>query len=63
MGGYSFGGVVAFEMARQVQQAGQSVERLFLVDAYAPGAPVTRALSRWTEDGFLMQAVANLLGV
>ncbi len=37
LGGASFGGLVAFEMARQLQQAGESVKLLFMIDSPAPG--------------------------
>src|SRR5262249_55780928 len=36
LGGLSFGGLVAFEMARQLQQRGQSVALLALIDTWAP---------------------------
>ncbi len=35
LGGYCFGGVVAFEMARQLQGLGQSVARLVVFEGYA----------------------------
>ena len=38
LGGYSFGGVVAFEMARQLRGAGQEVGLLALLDTAAPHA-------------------------
>jgi len=34
--GYSFGGVVAFEMAQQLAQAGDDVPMLSVIDTYAP---------------------------
>jgi thioesterase domain-containing protein/acyl carrier protein len=37
IGGFCFGGVVAFEMAQQFRRAGESVEALVLLDAFAPG--------------------------
>lgn len=37
VGGYSFGGVVAFEMARQLHAAGQRVGILAIFDTEAPG--------------------------
>ena len=37
LGGWSFGGRVAFEMARQLEAAGQAVEPLVLIDAHAGG--------------------------
>ncbi|MEW5927747.1 MAG: non-ribosomal peptide synthase/polyketide synthase [Gemmatimonadota bacterium] len=36
LGGWSMGGVVAFEMARQLEAAGETVERLVLVDSQVP---------------------------
>jgi len=36
LGGWSMGGVIAFEMARQLRERGQDVALLALVDAYAP---------------------------
>ncbi|MGW0393835.1 amino acid adenylation domain-containing protein [Streptomyces sp. NPDC003042] len=38
--GYSFGARVAFETAHQLEQAGETVENLFLI---APGSPAVRA--------------------
>jgi amino acid adenylation domain-containing protein len=38
LGGWSMGGVVAFEMARQLERAGEIVDPLVLIDSYAPGA-------------------------
>ena len=35
LGGYSFGGLVAFEMARQLKEQGQEVSLLALLDCYA----------------------------
>jgi thioesterase domain-containing protein/acyl carrier protein len=49
LGGYSYGGLVAFEMACLLERAGEHVELLVVVDAPAPGsAPdlVTRAGAR-----------------
>ncbi|MGW7328105.1 beta-ketoacyl synthase N-terminal-like domain-containing protein [Streptomyces sp. NPDC054840] len=36
LGGYSFGGNVAFEMAVQLQQAGEEVEQLIMLDTHVP---------------------------
>ena len=38
LGGYSMGGVVAFEMARQLQAQGESVAPLAILDAWSPGS-------------------------
>jgi amino acid adenylation domain-containing protein len=37
LGGWSLGGVIAFEMARQFQAQGETVNQLFLLDSVAPG--------------------------
>ncbi|MHC5675049.1 non-ribosomal peptide synthetase [Nostoc sp.] len=37
LGGYSFGGIVAFEMARQLQEQGEEVGILAIVDSCRPG--------------------------
>jgi pimeloyl-ACP methyl ester carboxylesterase len=39
LSGYSFGGTVAFEMARLLQRLGLEVGLLFLVDSLSPGTP------------------------
>jgi amino acid adenylation domain-containing protein len=39
LGGYSFGGTVAFEMARQLVAGGEAVGLLALFDTYGPGYP------------------------
>lgn len=36
LGGWSMGGVVAYEMAQQLQSSGQTVENLTLIDSYTP---------------------------
>jgi thioesterase domain-containing protein len=47
LGGFCNGGVLAFEMARQLQSQGESVETLLLVDSRALNAPLRyRLLSR-----------------
>jgi thioesterase domain-containing protein/acyl carrier protein len=40
LGGHSFGGLVAFEMARQLQQTGERVALLALMDAILPDSAV-----------------------
>jgi acetoacetyl-CoA synthetase len=40
LAGYSLGGSIVYEMARQLQAAGESVPTLILLDHYAPGHPV-----------------------
>ena len=40
LGGHSFGGHVAYEMARILHERGETVEFVALLDTYAPGYPV-----------------------
>jgi thioesterase domain-containing protein len=42
LGGYCFGGVIAFEMAQQLRDQGEVVERLVLVDTSLRNAPLLR---------------------
>lgn len=42
LGGYSFGGLVAFEMAHQLLQRGEEVGFLGLIDTHGPGYPQLR---------------------
>ncbi|RKI15222.1 non-ribosomal peptide synthetase [Corallococcus sp. AB030] len=37
LGGWSLGGVIAYEMARRLREAGEAVDLLALIDAHAPG--------------------------
>ena len=45
LGGYSFGGIVALEMARQLCALGEPIGLLALIDCHGPGYPsrVSRA--------------------
>ncbi len=52
LGGWSFGGLIAFEMAQQLLRAGESVAQLFLLDCSVP--VITEAMSRIGPD--LMRA-------
>lgn len=47
LGGYSFGGYVAFEMARQLQAQGEKVALLALFDAELEGRDVRRVPLSW----------------
>ena len=39
LAGYSFGGAIAFEMARQCRARGKTVAFLFMLDSLSPGTP------------------------
>ena len=47
--GYSSGGVVGFEMARQLERGGQSQVRLFLIDTYHPRhvLSISQRMAKW----------------
>ncbi len=64
LGGWSFGGVIAFEMARQLQAAGQAVGLLSLFDTYSR-VPVrstrpTRLRFIWQRLQFHVGALSRL---
>ena len=42
LGGYSFGGIVAYEMARQLKEAGINTTRVLLFDSPNPASPIRR---------------------
>jgi amino acid adenylation domain-containing protein len=48
IGGWSMGGIVAYEMARQLEAQGETVELLVVIDASAP--------ARWTGEAELTDA-------
>jgi thioesterase domain-containing protein len=49
VGGYSGGGIVAYEMVRQLQAAGEQVERLVLFDSPLPGEAALPVRTQWIE--------------
>ncbi|MBG1268288.1 thioesterase domain-containing protein [Nostoc sp. WHI] len=64
LGGHSFGGVIAFEMAQQLSSQGQHIALLALFDSHVPGAmkkiPIANRLSyKWNQ--FLKIGPAYLL--
>jgi pimeloyl-ACP methyl ester carboxylesterase len=56
VGGYCFGGTVAFEMACQLEARGEKVERLILINAWPS---VAEHRMRWTSDA-LARFAGNL---
>ena len=56
LGGWSFGGLVAFEMARQLKEQGQDVPLLVVVDA---GAPAFLRKAIQADDAVLLTILAN----
>jgi acyl transferase domain-containing protein/thioesterase domain-containing protein/SAM-dependent methyltransferase len=62
LGGYSAGGAIAFEMARQLEQAGRPVARLLLLDANAPGNDAVAAMQEGFGPGYVHLVAGNWLG-
>jgi amino acid adenylation domain-containing protein len=62
LAGWSFGGVVAWEMARQLRGAGQEVEMLALLDTTSLGMDESRLDPRDTAD-VVWNTVAGLAGM
>ncbi len=67
IGGYSFGGVVAYEMCRQLTAQGKNVEKLILIDSFMPNTDTFNAIdiSNVEVDNFDVMAlllVANNFG-
>ncbi len=58
LGGHCFGGIVAYEMARQLVAQGQHVGRLIMFETPAPGYP--KVLRHWKL--YVRQAMAVLKG-
>ncbi len=57
LGGWSFGGLVAFEMAQQLEKAGHQVGLLAVLDTLAPVA--TNQPSLWQGGKFLLTTAAS----
>ena len=61
LGGWSFGGVVAFEMARQMRQRGRPVALVALLDSWAPGVVPLIAATR--EDDIVRLYLRDQAGL
>jgi thioesterase domain-containing protein/acyl carrier protein len=61
LGGWSLGGVVAFEMARQIEEQGDNVDLLVLMDARNP--VLDRDLHREADDLAQLEGFALQIGV
>jgi thioesterase domain-containing protein len=61
LAGWSFGGFVAFEIARQLFKARQEVLLLALLDTSAPNS--TRQFSHVADDAFLLYVIASEIGL
>ncbi|HEY9781103.1 MAG TPA: amino acid adenylation domain-containing protein [Leptolyngbyaceae cyanobacterium] len=57
LGGWSFGGLVAFEMAQQLHRAGEQVSLLAILDARSPTS--SNGISGWDGLKFLLTTVTR----
>ncbi|OZM70810.1 hypothetical protein CFN78_23090 [Amycolatopsis antarctica] len=56
VGGYSFGGLVAYEIGRRLREAGEEVAEIVLIDSYLPTSG--QDLPVWDENAALGELVA-----
>ncbi|MBA2710961.1 MAG: KR domain-containing protein [Tatlockia sp.] len=61
LGGYSFGGTIAFEIAQQLFEQGQLVSHIVLLDSYAPGSQILKEAYQATNYNLRMLITANAL--
>ena len=61
LGGWSFGGLVAFEMAQQLHAQGHEVSLLALFDSYVPGTLGPSA--EIDDDALLVQFISDISGL
>ncbi|MCF6524504.1 SDR family NAD(P)-dependent oxidoreductase [Streptomyces sp. JJ36] len=64
LGGASFGGILAFEMARQLTEAGEEVSHLYLVDALLPGTSAwngvdNTVITEENQDAVTLMLIGN----
>jgi len=72
LGGWSLGGVIAYEMSRQLEAAGETIAALILLDSFAPtearrqrtSAQVAQSagddeIPRWAMDAALREVLVN----
>lgn len=60
LGGFSFGGLVAYELARLMRERGDEVELLFLLDATEPYRSAAGPLANDDRAGLLSRTTARL---
>lgn len=62
LGGYSFGGSIAFEVARQLEQNGEDVSRLLLIDSWAVFSNELKQHSKFCEImEFILEDMKNYI--
>ncbi|MBF0695877.1 SDR family NAD(P)-dependent oxidoreductase [Actinomyces bowdenii] len=61
LGGYSMGGIIAFETARQLIHAGSQISSLVLIDPIMPNTPAWQAIETQNIEGYDFELVALVL--
>jgi acyl transferase domain-containing protein/thioesterase domain-containing protein/SAM-dependent methyltransferase len=61
LGGYSYGGVLAYEIAARLLRDGRSVERLVLLDSFAPASTVLQTALAAAEPAGMADSIAAML--
>lgn len=63
LGGWSMGGLIAFEMAQQLQKQGEAIALLLLIDSYAPTSDPEELQRDLQESALRRQFVEDLVGL
>jgi thioesterase domain-containing protein len=63
LGGWSLGGAVAYEMARQLEREGAAVDRVVLIDSFPPGGFWHDEMSEASLVASFAGDLARLLGI
>lgn len=61
IGGWSFGGVIAYEMVRQLQDQGEEIALLLLIDSHIYHQPIRQ--DEWSENDLLRSFIEDLLQI
>lgn len=63
LAGYSMGGILAYEIAQQLQSRGEGVALLAMIDSFAPRPELGKHLLNWARNGLLLQVITNQLAL
>jgi thioesterase domain-containing protein len=63
LGGWSMGGVIAYEMARQLRQRGEEVELVALIDSYVPRGEAGPELKPIETEALFLGDLLSTFGV
>jgi amino acid adenylation domain-containing protein len=63
LGGWSFGGVVAFEMARQLKEQSRETAHVALLDSWAPASRPTPSSDRLSSSDLAARFLADIAGI